>query len=102
LRRRTCRRCDHSSMRSSSNGEITVLESLPIPKRPLAAKYAAPGTCRRRDRPRSSARGLRPAPLAASASISRSVMCVACTTHQRLSTPACDRSHSTGRMRVAA
>ena len=59
-------------------------------------------TCRRRDRPRSSARGPPTAPLAASASISRSVMCVACTMHQRRSTPACDTSHSTGRMRVAA
>ena len=95
-------RCDHSSWRNSANGEITVFESLPTPKRPPAAKYATPGKV---PSPRSaSVVGASPAtaPLAASAAVSRSVMCVACTMHQRESACACVSSHSTGRMRVAA
>ena len=69
---------------------MIVFESLPTPKRAAGVEVRARReTCRRRDRPRSSARARRPRRSRRAPRVSRSVMCVACTTHQRASTRAC-------------
>ena len=83
----------------SANGEMTVFESLPTPKRPLRSRgSAARGTCRRRDRPRSSARAppLRRSPPARRSRARSCASRARCTIARRRSRATV--SHSTGRM----